>query len=181
MRWEELFGDLEAQLVEADRQEREAEAAELTRHERAQVGWLDRVAGSMGESISCMTTAGAVDGRLVDLGRDWLVVDEFGRGSAIVPVHSVVSVGGLGRRSDQSLTPAREFGLGVALRAISRDRAPVGVYDSGGGVWVGTIDFVGHDHLEVALHPGDAVRRASAVTGRRVILWSSIAVVRRIS
>lgn len=181
MRWDDLFDDLEAQLAAAEREEALAEVPERTRTERAQVGWFDRVAGAVGETIACATPAGVVQGRIADLGKDWLVIEESGRGSALVPAVSVTSIGGLGRRSDAAPTAARRFGLGVALRAISRDRAPVALTDRAGGLWTGTIDFVGSDHVEVLLHPSDAVPRGSAVTGRRVIPWSAIAVVRRSS
>lgn len=180
MRWDDLFDDLEAQLAAAERDEALAQVAERTRAERAQVGWFDRVAAAVGESVDCMTPAGQVQGRIADLGKDWLVLEESGRGSAIVPASAVVSIGGLGRRSDKATTPARRFGLGVALRAVSRDRSPVAVHDVAGGLWAGTIDFVGSDHLEVVLHPADALPRGAAVTGRRVVPWSSIAIVRRI-
>lgn len=180
MRWDDLFDDLEAQLAAAEREEVLAEVAERTRAERAQVGWFDRVVAALGETVTCATAAGPVQGRITDHGKDWLVIEESGRGSAIVPAAAVVSIGGLGRRSQAGVTPRRRFGLGVALRAVSRDRSPVAVHDVGGGLWAGTIDFVGSDHLEVLLHPADALPRAGVVTGRRVVPWSSIAVIRRI-
>lgn len=180
MRWDHLFDDLEAQLLQAARSDALAEVADLTRHERAQVGWFDRVAAGIGASIHCVTLAGQVEGRITDLGQDWLIVDEPGRGSAIVAAAAVVSIGGLPRTSDQAVTAARRFGLGVALRAISRDRGVVAVHDLAGGVWVGTIDFVGADHLEIAVHPADAVRRNVAVTAKRIVPWHGIAIVRRI-
>lgn len=181
MRWEQLFDDIEAQWQEAERAQMQARVVDQTRAERAQVGWFDRIVASVGSPISCATAAGSVDGVVVDIGKDWLVIDEPGRGAAIVAMGAILSVGGLPRRSDQSNTAARRFGLGVALRGISRDRSAVAVHDLGGTVWVGTIDFVGSDHIEVVLHPADAFRRSDAVTGRRVVPWSAIAVIRRIS
>ena len=180
MRWDDLFDDLEAQLAAAERDEALSEVAERTRAERAEVGWFDRVAAAVGQSVSCSTPAGAVQGRITDVGKDWLVIQESGRGSAIVPSWAVISIGGLGRRSDQAVTPARRFGLGVVLRGIARDRSPVAVHDLAGGLWTGTIDFVGRDHVEVMLHPSDAMPRGSAVTGRRIVPWAAIGIVRRI-
>lgn len=180
MRWDHLFDDLEAQFAQRERQEVLAQVPDRTRHERAQVSWFDRVAAGVGTKIVLSTVAGPVEGELTDLGRDWVVVEEPGRSSAIVPATAIVSIGGLGRRSDQAPSVTRRFGLGVALRGISRDRSAVAVHDTAGSVWVGTIDFVGSDHVEVVLHPADAVRRGGAVTGRRVLPWPAIAVIRRI-
>lgn len=181
MRWDDLFADLEAQLRESAREEREAEVAELVRAERAAIAWTDRLHSAVGRPVVLRTAAGQVAGRLTDVGRDWLAVEESGRGAALVPVAAVHGVADLPRRVDPGGGLARSYGLGVALRGISRDRSVVAVHDIGGGVWVGTLDLVGADHVDVALHPADAVRRPSAVTGRQTLPWAAVAVVRRIS
>lgn len=181
MRWDDLFADLEAQLHEANRGMRAAEVAELVRSERAGIGWIDRLASALGNPVVLRTPAGQVAGRLTDVGRDWVAVEESGRGAAVLPTATVQGVGDLPRRVDPGGGIARSFGWGTALRGISRDRSVVAVHDVAGGVWVGTIDQVGADHLDVALHPADAVRRPAAVTGRQTVPWSSVAVVRRIS
>ncbi|TWP35110.1 hypothetical protein [Leekyejoonella antrihumi] len=179
MRWQELFMDLEAQLVAAERQELDAQVAERTRIERSAVHWLDRAAVSVGLDLAVTTPGGPVRGRLEDLGKDWLLLDEPGRRGALVPTAAVTSVVGLAVRSDDDCGLGRRFGLGSALRAISRDRAPVVVHDIAGGLATGTIDRVGADHLELAEHPADAVRRGSAVTGRRIVPFAAIAATRR--
>ncbi len=181
MRWDDLFADLEAQLEQTARAERAAEVAELVRSERAGIGWLDRLASAIDSPVSIRTPAGQLSGRLTDVGRDWIALDETGRGAAVVPTAAIHGIGELPRRVDAGTGVTRSFGLGVALRGISRDRSVVAVHDLGGGIWIGTIDAVGADHLDVALHPADAVRRAAAVTGRQTIPWSMTAIVRRIS
>ncbi|NNG40240.1 hypothetical protein HJ588_13285 [Flexivirga sp. ID2601S] len=179
MRWQELFADLEAQLVAEARLEQAAEVPDRTRRERADVSWLDRAARSAGTVITCATAAGVVRGALEDLGREWLLVQEQGRHAALLPTAAVLSVTGLSVRSDDDRGMGRRFGLGVALRAIARDRAPVAVHDIAGGLATGTIDRVGSDHLDLAEHPADALRRPTALTGHRVIPFAAIAIVRR--
>lgn len=179
MRWQELFADLEAQLVAADRREQQLEVADRIRRERADVPWLDRAACTVGHEISVVTAAGAVRGRLDDLGRDWLLVQEQGRHAAVIPAEAVTAVIGLDRRSDDDRGMGRRFGFGVALRAIARDRAVVAIHDVAGGLATGTIDRVGADHLDLAEHPADAMRRAEVVTGLRVVPFAAVGIVRR--
>lgn len=179
VRWEELFADLEAQLLASARLEQQAEVADRTRRERAEVTWLDRAARSVERPLACWTAAGVVRGELLDLGLDWLLVQEQGRRAALVPTTAVISVVGLAARSDDDRGGGRRFGLGYALRAIARDRAPVAVHDLGGGVATGTIDRVGADHLDLAEHPSDTLRRSEALLGHRVVPFAAVGVVRR--
>ena len=127
------------------------------------------------------TAAGQVRGRLDDVGRDWMLLEETGRRTAVVPLAAITSVVGLSRHSDEDRGMGRRFGLGSALRAISRDRAPVAVHDDSGGLSTGTIDMVAADHLELAEHPADALRRGPAITGHRVIPFAALAVVRGVT
>ena len=82
----------------------------------------------------------------------------------------LVPLGGRGHRcarSGRSRRPARtarRFGLGYALRALSRDRATVAVSLVGGGPpLLGTIDAVGADHLDLAEHDEGVPRRRENV------------------
>ena len=179
MRWQDLFADLEAQLLADQRRELQAEVADRTRRERADVTVLDRAARSVGNVITVVTGAGSVRGTLDDLGKDWLLVQEHGRHAALVPMASVTALVGLATRSDDDRGMGRRFGVGVALRAIARDRAAVAIHDVAGGLATGTIDKVGADHLDLAEHPADAVRRATALTGHRVVPFAAIGIVRR--
>lgn len=179
VRWQDLFADLEAQLLADQRRELQAEIADRTRRERAEVTVLDRAARSMGIALTVATPAGSVRGTLDDLGKDWLLVQEEGRHAALVPLTAVTAIVGLGSRSDDDRGMGRRFGLGVALRAVARDRASVAIHDVAGGLATGTIDKVGADHLDLAEHPADAVRRAGALTGHRVIPFAAIGIVRR--
>jgi len=179
VRWQELFADLEAQLQHAGQRDRAAEIADRTRRERATVSWSDRAAASIGAAVTVVTAAGPVRGRLDDLGQDWLLLEEDGRRTALVPAAAVASMVGLTALSDDRLGLGRRFGLGVALRAISRDRAPVVVHDLAGGQASGTIDRVGADYFDLAEHPADLARRAESVTGERAVMFGQLAVLRR--
>lgn len=179
MRWQDLFADLEGQLRSADRRERDAEVAELTRHERASVGWLDRAAGSLGARITVHTIVGPVRGRLDDLGSDWLLLEEETRRSTLLSAAAVAGVTGLTQRADTDPGRGRRFGLRTALRALSRDRAVVTLGDAAGGMFTGTIDRVGADYLDLAEHPADVARRPAAVTGERLVTFSGLVLVRR--
>ncbi|AKU16241.1 hypothetical protein [Luteipulveratus mongoliensis] len=179
MRWQDLFADLEGQLRHAEQRDRIAEVADRTRRERATVAWTDRAAVSVGSSITVVTAAGPVVGVLEDLGEDWLLLEETGRRTALVPTASVLSLVGLAQQSDGHRGFGRRFGLSVALRAVSRDRAPVVVHDVAGSATSGTIDRVGADYFDLAEHPADVVRRPGSITGERTVTFAALAVLRR--
>jgi hypothetical protein len=91
-----------------------------------------------------------------------------------------VSINGLGVRaaSGSGAATAKRFGLGYALRGLSRDRSVVSLTDIGGSVTTGTIDAVGADALDLSEHPVDLARRAENVVARRVIPFAAIVVIR---
>jgi hypothetical protein len=112
------------------------------------------------------------------------VVPATGSGSVhvdrpvLVATQAIRSVTGLGG-AEHTGAVAKAFGLGSALRAVSRDRAVVDVVDVDGAVVTGTIDSVGQDYLEVAEHSADLPRRAENVLAVRAIPFAGVAMVRR--
>ena len=95
-----------------------------------------------------------------------------------MPLASVTSLTALGRESVPAGRVARRFALGAALRALSRDRATVGVTLLGGGpVLVGTIDAVGADHLDLAEHAEGLPRRRENVRGVTTVPFGALLVV----
>ncbi|HEY3534110.1 MAG TPA: hypothetical protein VGK60_00980 [Pedococcus sp.] len=177
VRWDELFGDLEAQWGAEERRELDAEVADRTRRERAAVGLYERLSGADGRPVGLVLADGSrVSGPVVDVGDGWVLVGQPS-GAALVPFTAFVAVTGLGSRVGGSAT-GRRFGLGYALRGLSRDRAVVAVGDVSGAVVTGTIDAVGRDHLELSEHPADLPRRSENVTGRRVVPFSALVLVR---
>jgi hypothetical protein len=69
---------------------------------------------------------------------------------------------------------ARRLGIGVVLRGLSRDRALVRVLLLGDQAVIGTIDRVGADHFDVAMHPDDEPRRERAVLEVRCVLFPAV-------
>jgi hypothetical protein len=95
-----------------------------------------------------------------------------------VPASAIVSIEGLGRATAMPAgVVLRRLGLGHALRALARDRAPVRA-QTAAGVLSGTIDRVGADHLDLALHAPGEWRRAEAVTGVATVGFGGLYAVR---
>jgi hypothetical protein len=182
MRWQQLFADLAAQFEE---QETAADRAEWGSRARAEIGSVtlaDRLRGSLGSPVSVRCRgAGPVAGRLVEVGADWLLLEDDHARPSLVALVAVDAVGGLGRRTavGEDLGPVRRrLDLRWALRALVRDRAAVQVVLHDGFVLSGTLDRVGADYVELAEHPADEPRRAEAVLGVRTVVIAAIALVR---
>ncbi|GAA5161076.1 hypothetical protein [Ornithinimicrobium tianjinense] len=187
MRWHRLFDDLEAQLARQARQELEAEIVEHTRAERGQVTLTDRLTAGLGSAARLKVWGlGWLDVRVVDVGDGWLLCE--GEGGVVgrarellVPSAAVLGVEGAAEAADTRRSVAsRRFGLTHALRAISRDRAPVRAHDRAGDHLTGTIDRVLADHLDLSRHADDEARRAVAVRGVVSLPYAALAAVRRL-
>ena len=207
MRWEGLFADLEGQLAAEERRELDDEVAERTRRERALVTLADRLAGAVGSTVRLGLGAGLhVQGDIADLGDGWVLLRDPATGREhLVPTAAVVTVSALGARVETARA-ARRFGLGYALRALSRDRATVAISLSGvgasagagvsagpgagpgsgvgfgwsaagGSVLVGTIDAVRADHLDLAEHPEGVPRRRGNVTAMTTVPFQALVLV----
>src|SRR5687767_11484220 len=100
MRWQQLFADLQAQF---EAEESAADQAESASRARAEVGALaltDRLRGALGFPLvlGCRG-AGTVAGVLVEVGADWVLVEDEGARQTLVALAAVRSVAGLGRRT----------------------------------------------------------------------------------
>jgi len=177
MRWDQLFEDLEAQLVAQERRERDSEVADRTRRERAGVELGARFASAVGSTLRLRLLSGVqVDGKLLDLGEDWLLLELATGREAVVPMRSVTGIVGLPARASAEHT-ARRFALGYALRGLSRDRVAVALTDTSGQVLTGTIDVVGADSLDLAEHALGESRRSENVRGRHTLPFWAIVLV----
>ena len=178
MRWDGLFEDLEGQWLAEERRDRDAEVADRTRAERAKVALVERFAASREQPLTLsLLTGERVEGSLVDLGADWLLLRDRAGHDLLLAIDAVVAVAGLSRVSDPAVT-ARRFAMGYALRALARDRATVIVTDRSGGHVSGTIDAVGRDWCDVSEHPVDEARRPGQVRARRTVPVAAIVTVR---
>ena len=176
MRWEGLFADLEGRLAAEERRDLDDEVAERTRRERALVELDARLCAATGSSLRVGLVGGStLEGELLDVGDGWLLVRAgTAAREVLLPTAAVATLGLLGRESEPGRV-ARRFALGSALRALSRDRATVGVALVGGGpLLVGTIDAVGADHLDLAEHPEGLPRRRENVTAVSTVPFAAL-------
>jgi hypothetical protein len=176
MRWERLFADLEARLEAEERAAAEGDLADLVRAEYGQLTLVDRLSAHVGAALtwSIGSVPGPVAGDLIDLGADWALV-RTARGDVLIPLGAVRSISGLSRaaRPVQGEV-ARRLVLTVVLRGLARDRAVVTVQLRDEHPVTGTIDRVGADHCDLAIHPMDVPRRSGAVLGLRCLVVSGI-------
>lgn len=167
MRWAALFGDLEGQLAAASQLSLESEISERARMDQSAVGLADRLRGQLGGSLKARLSSGMeIDGRLVHVGSEWIVL-ENGPGSTLIPINSAVVFRGLKRSTSMKRsTSDSRLKLTSALRALSRDRALLCLHLRGGGgesAVTGMIDLVGSDFIEFAVVPSGEYRRARNV------------------
>ncbi len=178
MRWEALFDDLEGQMSSAEAADTAAEVAAMARAEFARTGLTDRLRGQVGSPVSLRLRDGRwLRGAVVTAAPRWLLLDTAaeaggGRphaparapGRLLLPLDAVERFQDLGSAQGAPAGEVeRRLGWGGALRALVRDRAVVTVLLATGDL-AGTLDRVGADHVDVAVHPLDAPRRRSAVT-----------------
>ena len=159
MRWDDLFRDLEAQLVAAEAADLTAEVADRTRRESALLTLADRARGAVGSRVAVQVSgAGQVEGLLVDVGLG-LAAPVRRRQVATCSCRWPPCSAWPGWPCGQVRRPVRwplRLGLGSALRALARDRARVTVHLVDGSAVAGTIDRVGADFLEVSDRSGEA-------------------------
>jgi hypothetical protein len=191
MRWDRFFEDLEDQLDSEWEAERAALETEAERLRLSKVALRERLETLLSAEVEGPALAFELaDGTVVraplaGVGADWLLAAPWGSrtGAALVPLTSVVGIGmpqaELLRSARPSPSPAsataRRATFGFAVRDLVRRRTGVAVHLRGGASLSGTIDRAGVDHLDLALHEPGGVRRASEVTGFRVIPFGAVA------
>jgi len=198
MRWDNLFDDLESQLereITADDLELDAE------EERLRLGRLsirDRIVALHGRSTVqspltlavLLITGTRITVRPVIIGRDWMsadIIDDRGRpAQCIIPFEALAGITLAAKHITPSLatTPAdghpslsQRLSLSYVLRDLCRRRRAVSLLLQAGEVH-GTIDRVGRDHMDVAVHERDALRRESAVLEYRLVPFTSLVLVK---
>lgn len=182
MRWEQLFGDLEAQFDAAREAEFAAEVADRSRREVGVVRLVDRLRPAVGQVVTArLVGADVVEGRLASVGPDWLLLAEIAGREALLPVSGVLALGGLAAQTapaDPSPVASR-LTFAFALRGIVRDRLPVSLGYRDGTATTGTLDRVGADFVEIAEHSASEPRRRGVVRAVKTVPLESISFVRR--
>jgi hypothetical protein len=195
MRWDDLFDDLEGQLESEQTSEDADLRAEEERLRLARLGLRDRL---LSLHRSTLTPAQRIlrltlgDGSSVGVtpstfGRDWFAGElhaELRRDRpCVIPLESITSVALTSEQvlasldapvedeADRSL--AARLGLGFLLRDLCRRRAPVTLQLRSLTI-SGTLDRVGRDHCDLAVHDAGGVRRRSAVTEIRVVRFTDV-------
>ncbi len=182
MRWEELFDDLEARFEEQERAEAEADLVDLVRGERDRIAFVDRLRAHPEAWIALDLRDGSNRrGKVLDVGKDWVLLgtpagSSMEQRDLLVPIAAVLSAGGLSQQSlDAGQSVGRRLRLGSVLRGLARNRAAVAIDFWPMGHLDGTIDRVGADHLDLAVHPADVVRRAGEVRQMRTVPFQAVA------
>lgn len=196
MRWDNLFDDLEGQLeseFSADENDLRAE------EERLRLGSLtvrDRLFSLKGavrdRGVRVVLTSGTgLVLRPRTFGRDWVsgeIVDGSSRNlRCIIPIFAIsalvldrtqvtVSIAPISHE-DTVVDLSRRLGLSFILRDICRRRASIEL-ELVDGTAYGTIDRVGRDHLDLAVHESGSQRHESAVIHYRIVPFGQIQVVR---
>jgi hypothetical protein len=183
MRWDAMFADLEAQVEALERAERAAEVDERARIEVGALGLLERLRPAVGTGVRLQCTgAPTLSGLLTRVGPNWLLLDEGAGREVLVALAAVQGVSGLSRLStapDSMPIVESRLGLSHVLRGVARDRSQVRICRVDGSVLDATIDRVGTDFLEAAVHPAGEPRRRSEVRDVILIPYAALAAVRR--
>ena len=200
MRWDNLFDDLAGQL------ETGLDSEELTlraEEERLQIGRLTlrgRLTSLAGGAAPASARAGGAV-RIVLLsgdtlllrptafGRDWLAADLLDapaqRVQCVLPLAGIAAVvlapadvaESLVAESERTARVSDRIGLPFVLRDLCRRRTTVDLSTPVGRL-TGTIDRVGRDHLDLAVHEPGLPRRARNVSQVRIVPLPHIELVR---
>ncbi|MDM7853980.1 hypothetical protein [Cellulomonas alba] len=156
MRWEALFGDLEAQLDATRRADLQAELGERVRAERSSVSVVDRVRAASGARLRVWVAGGlVVEGDAIEVATQWVLLADGVR-RVLVPTDALVGMAGLPAiAAPPAGAVERRLSLGHVLRALARDRAAVVVVADGYELG-GRLERVGADHVDVTPVGGGA-------------------------
>ena len=139
-----------------------------------------RIVLAMGETITVRPTT---------FGRDWLagdLLDSVSAGSqCVLPLAAVAGIvlrrgeipGSLCTEPESAARVVDRIGLAFVLRDLCRRRSNVEVHTRA-GVLPGTIDRVGRDHIDLALHAPGTLRRETEVHQYRILPVAEIQLVR---
>ncbi|MFW0154440.1 hypothetical protein ACN08X_00115 [Rothia sp. P6271] len=168
---EKIFRDYEAQLDSLRQQELESSAHELQRAEFAKVQQLDRLAAQQGKNVRiCCSSSISWNAELETVGNGWVQL-RSGAENILLPLRSIMWwEGGNHHAQVDTGTLMRKLNFSYAFRALSIARTPLRIFHRDFVTTTeGTIEKVGLDFIEVALHPLDGQYRSRHITGMRTV------------
>lgn len=197
MRWNNLFDDLEGQLehelgaeeVDLRGEEERLRLGRLSVRDRLQS--LHEAAGSLDYSLRVRLLDGSpVRVHPLGFGRDWMSVELLEetprRTQAIVPLSAIagivldreqIAASLTARPGDGSRGLSARLGLAFVLRDLCRRRSPLDLTLLDGALH-GTIDRVGREHCDVAVHEPGTPRRESGVAQYRILPFAQLLLIR---
>jgi len=190
VRWDRFFDDLEGQLASEWEAERAALDTEAERLRLSRVALRERLTALVDSEAAQQPSIEVVDGTVLaagvtGVGADWVALDGGRYGALVVPFASIAAIGMPHADVLRSARPvsarsalADRMTLGFVVRDLVRRRVAVTVHLANGRVLGGTIDRAGADHLDIALHEPGTPRRATAVTGHRIVPFAAVAWIR---
>lgn len=153
MRWDDLFDDLQAQFLAAERALDEERLAELVEAEFAATSFTDRWRARRGQPLTVRLRDGSDrSGLVADVAVSWVVL-AHGERRSLIPRAAVVLAWPLGGAAPEPSAVERALGLGHMLRTLAQDGAPV-VLHTLAGAHRGRIVRVGADHCDLATGAG---------------------------
>jgi hypothetical protein len=162
-RWARLFTDLEGELDELAAAERAAEVTVRARTDAGRRTLADRLVAARGTWVRLHAGGNDLSGVIADAGPDWVLLDAPARLLAVAGLHWVEGIEATATAPPLPAGIAGRFDLRMALRRLARERVAVTIMLCDSMSHHGTIDRVGADHLDLALHPPDEPRRARSV------------------
>ena len=201
MRWDSLFDDLESQLEHELHSDESDLRAEEYRHRLGRLSLRDRLStfsaqdGRAREPVTVELVTGEVLVLLPQtFGRDWFSADLVtGRevsgavlvlldsiAGVVVPKAAVTRSLDVPEMSDSEPRLTDRIGIAFALRDLCRRRSFVRVHgvSAVSAVHSGTIDRVGRDHFDLAIHEPGVARRERNVAHQRLVPFSQLAYLR---
>ena len=190
MRWDRLFADLDVRFEELADAELLAEMAERTRAAAGAIRLTARLAGAVDRPLRVSTTAGATLGGVLErVGPDWVLLGEAPGREVVISLAQVTTIEGLTAGTGSAPTGiGLRLDLRHVLRGVVRDRAPVAVLVPGssagsptaGTEITGTLDRVGADFVELAVHAPWEPRRAADVRTVLALPLATVVAVRSV-
>lgn len=179
MRMEKIFQDFELQLLAERQRTIELDAQEIRKSEQTKIAMADRLAGQIGSELKVMSGNSMYwTGVLTTVGQGWIQLSSNAE-NILIPQHALCWWEGKNSFSATDARPlARKLSLGYALRALATARLPLRFFHMVGETTTeGTIERVGLDFCEIALHPLEGSFRSKEITGYRIAPMQNISAV----